>query len=325
MLSRVANHTYWLGRYLERAEDMARTMSVHDHMLMDLSEFDRSSTWYQLIAVNSNEELFAEHFSTPSEQNIVQFLITNLDNPSSTVSALSGARYNLRACRSVLPKAMYELVNEVCLAAADVAGHSISSSQRRQFLHSVEHQLLAIAGAANGSMSYNKAFLFMRIGCFLERADMTSRILDVRSASLLNSDTTSNPTPYENSQWIAILQSLQAFQMYMSEVRRPINGPDVLNFVLKNLDHPKSFRFCVQRLESFIQRLPHKQQLQHQVKRLLDQVDAADVHQLAQDQSELHRFIDSLQLSLASIGDEISVQFFPSQEQSLEQTQEQKQ
>lgn len=324
MLSRVANHTYWLGRYLERAEDMARTMTVHDHMLMDLSEFDRSSTWYQLIAVNSNEELFAERFDTASEQNIVQFLVTNPDNPSSTVSALSGARYNLRACRSVLPKAMYELINEACLSAADVSGKSISSTQRRTFLRSIEHQLLAIAGAANGSMSYNKAFLFMRIGCFLERADMTSRILDVRSASLLNSENKSNPTPYENSQWIAILQSLQAFQMYMSEVRRPINGPDVLDFVLKNLDHPKSFRFCVQRLDSFIQRLPHKQHLQYQVKRLLEEIDAADVHQLAENQSELHQFIDSLQMSLASIGNEIGVQFFPSQEQTQEQTQEQK-
>ena len=324
MLSRVANHTYWLGRYLERAEDMARTMTVHDHLLMDLSEFDRGSTWYQLIAVNSNEELFAELYDTTSESNILQFLVTNPDNPSSTVSALSGARYNLRACRSVLPKAMYELVNEVCLAAADVSGKSISSTQRRTFLRSVEHQLLAIAGATNGSMSYNKAFLFMRIGCFIERADMTSRILDVRSANLLKSENVSNPTPYENSQWIAILQSLQAFQMYMSEVRRPINGPDVLDFVLKNLDHPKSFRFCIQRLDSFIQRLPHKQQLQHQVKRLLEKVDSADVHQLAQDQSELHQFIDSLQISLASIGNEIGVQFFPSQEQTQEQTQEQK-
>lgn len=324
MLSRVANHTYWLGRYLERAEDMARTMTVHDHLLMDLSEFDRGSTWYQLIAVNSNEKLFAEHYDEPTVKNIVQFLITDLNNPSSTVSALSGARYNLRACRSVLPKAVYELINEVCLASADVADKSISSTQRRSFLHTTEHQLLAIAGAANGSMSYNKAFLFMRIGCFLERADMTSRILDVRSASLLSTQNTANPTPYENSQWIAILQSLQAFQMFMSEVRNPINGPDVLNFVLKNLDHPKSFRFCIQRLESFIHRLPHKQHLQHQVKRLLDKVDAADVHQLAQDQSQLHQFIDSLQISLAEIGNEIEVQFFPSQEQTLEQTQEQK-
>ncbi|MFT6302291.1 MAG: putative alpha-E superfamily protein [Granulosicoccus sp.] len=325
MLSRVANHTYWLGRYLERAEDMARTMTVHDHMLMDLSEFDRGSTWYQLIAVNSNEALFAEQFDNPSEQDILQFLVTNLENPSSTVSALSGARYNLRACRSVLPKAMYELVNEVCLAAADVSGKSISATQRRSFLNSIEHQLLAIAGAATGSMSYNKAFLFMSIGCFLERADMTSRIIDVRSADLLKSQNTSNPTPYENSQWIAILQSLQAYQMYMSEVRRPINGPDVLDFVLKNLDHPKSFRFCIQRLESFIQRLPYRPKLQHQVKRLLEEVDAADVHQLAQDQSELHQFIDSLQVSLAVIGNEFDAQFFPSQEQTQEQIQEQSQ
>ena len=329
MLSRVANHTYWLGRYLERAEDMARTMVVHDHMLMDLSEFDRASTWYQLIAINSNEKIFAEQFDSTTEQNVIPFLITSLDNPSSIVSALNGVRYNLRACRSVIPKSMYELINELCLTAAEISGRNLAASHRRSFLRSVEHQLLAIAGAANGSMSYNKAFLFMRIGCFIERADMTSRILDVRSAKLLNSENTGSLTPYENSQWIAILQSLQAFQMYMSEVRRPINGPDVLNFVLKNLDHPKSFRFCVQRLSSFIDRLPHPQHLSQQVQKLLDKVDAADVHQLAKSQTALHEFIDALQLELAAIGDEFSDYFFSVkdhiQQQSEKQTQQQNQ
>lgn len=319
MLSRVANHIYWLGRYLERAEDMARTMSVHDHLLMDLSEFDRTSTWYQLIAVNSNENIYADIYGELTEQNIIQFLVTCPDNPSSIVSTLSGVRYNLRACRSIIPKATYELINEVCLAAADVSEINIGPTQRRSFLRSAEHQLLAIAGSANGSMSYNKAFLFMRIGCFLERADMTSRILDVRSANLMNDQRDAELTPYENSQWIAVLKSLQAFQMYMSDVRRPINAPDVLNFVLKNLEHPKSFRFCVQRLGSFIQRLPNTKKLQTQVEHLLSTVDDADVHQLAKNQFELHSFIDSLQISLAEIGFDIGEHFFP----TLNQTQEQ--
>lgn len=321
MLSRVANHTYWLGRYLERAEDMARAMVVHDHMLMDLTDADRAAIWHQLVAINGNEHAFAELFDSATERNVMHFLITSPDNPSSIVNTLSAARYNLRACRSVIPKAMYELVNEVCLAAADVSGSPIDSSLSRSFLRRVEHSLLAVAGAANGSMSYNKTFLFMRIGCFLERADMTSRILDVRCAKLLGNTSTAGLTPYENTQWIAILQSLQAFQMYMSEVRRPINGPDVLNFVLKNQEHPKSFRFCVQRLESFIHRLPHAPQLHEKVEQLINEVDKADVLELARNQTELHQFIDGLQISLAAIAIDINENFFPIQEQTQEQTQ----
>lgn len=322
MLSRVANHTYWLGRYLERAEDMARTMLVHDRMLMDLSEVDRTPTWYQLIIVNSNEKLYAETYDEVTEQNVLAFLVTNTENYSSIVSALDGVRYNLRACRSIIPKGMYALVNELCLSVATVSHDNVTHAERRDFLLSVEHQLLAIAGAANGSMSYNKAFLFMRIGCFLERADMTSRILDVRSANLLTDQESVSLTPYENSQWIAILQSLQAFQMYMSEVRRPINGPDVLNFVLKNMDHPKSFRFCVQRLESFIARLPNTKPLQKQVDALLKQVDRADVHRLAKNQADLHEFMDSLQIQLADIGVNFSDHFFPVTEIVLSQEDE---
>jgi len=319
MLSRVANHTYWLGRYLERAEDMARTMTVHDHMLMDLSEIDRKSTWYQMIAVNSNQSLFAKHYDEPTEKNILQFLVTSPDNPSSIVSALDGARYNLRACRSLIPKALYGLINELCLSAGDLSGSSIGAAERRRFLREVEHKLLAISGAASGSMSYNTAFLFMRIGCFLERADMTSRIIDVRSANLLKNEEGGGLTPYENSQWAAILQSLQAFQMYMSSVRRPIHGPEVLNFVLKNHEHPRSFRFCVQRLASFIERLPNTERFHSKVDHLLHKVDEADVRLLAKNQSELHQFIDELQIALHTIADDINTQYFPTQEQVQEQ------
>lgn len=323
MLSRVANHIYWLGRYLERAEGMTRTMSVHDQMLMDLSELERTHTWYQLIAINSNEQIFAEHFDEPTEQNVLQFLTSSLDNPSSITSILAGVRYNLRACRSIIPRSLYELANEVCLEAADVSGGNVTHAQRRTFLRNVERQLLAISGAASGGMSRNEAFLFMRIGQVIERADMTSRILDVRSANLLRNQDAQSLTPYENTQWVAILQSLKAYQMYMSEVRRPINGPDALNFVLKNLEHPKSIRFCIQRLAGFIGRLPGTDDLQKQVAQLLDTVDQADVHQLAKDQIELHEFMDSLQIALSEIGNNFSAHFFPAPEQEIVQVQEQ--
>lgn len=314
MLSRVANHVYWLGRYLERAEGMTRTMSVHDQMLMDLSEFERTPTWYQLIAINSTEQIFAEHFEELTEQNVLQFLTTSLDNPSSIASTLAGVRYNLRACRSIVPKSMYELANQVCLDAADVSNNNVTHAKRRSFLRSVELQLLAVSGATSGGMSRNEAFLFMRIGQVIERADMTSRILDVRSANLIRNQTAESLTPYENTQWVAILQSLKAFQMYMSETRRPINGPEVLNFVLKNLEHPKSVRFCIQRLGGFIERLPGTDDLQLQVARLLTKVDHADVHQLAKDQVELHQFLDSLQIALSQISDSFGTHFFPKPE-----------
>jgi len=319
MLSRVASNTFWLGRYLVRAEDLARTMTVHDQLLMDLSEYDSASTWYQLIAVNSSEELFSQQFSERTEENILHFLITSLDNPSSIVSSLAGARYNLRACRSILSRVMYELINELCLEAADLSHDKVSASQRRLFLRQVEHQLLAASGAANGSMSYNMAFLFMRLGGFLERADMTSRIIDVRSAYLLKSASAASLTPYENSHWVAILRSLQAFQMYMSKLRRPISAPEVLNFVLRDLEHPKSFRFNVQRILSFLQQLPNTDQLENRTRNLLEKIDNADIRLLAKDQKKLHQFIDELQVALAEIGNDIGAQYFPEQEEIQEE------
>lgn len=325
MLSRVVNHTYWLGRYLERAEDMARTMNVHDDMLMDLSEFDSASTWHQLVAINGNEDVYLKLHGPPKEKTILHFLIFSLDNPSSIASSLDGVRYNLRSCRSTIPKAMYELVNEASLSVGEMSAENMTHAQQRRYLRNLERQLLAIAGAANGCMSYNTAFLFMRIGCFLERADMTSRIIDVRSADLLKNQSIAQLSAYENSQWIAILQSLQAYQMYMSETRRPINGPDVLNFTLKNHDHPKSFRFCIQRLSAFLQRLPETASLQESVSSLLEKIDSADVRHLAKDQSELHEFMDEVQVDLGHFGQAFSDHFFPVTEPVQEQSQGQKQ
>ena len=120
---------------------------------------------------------------------------------------------------------------------------------------------------------------------------------------------------------MAILQSLQALDMFMSEVRRPINGPDVLNFVLKNREHPKSFRFCIQRLDNFLKRLPNAPELTEKVKNMLGMVDQADVFELATNQVELHEFIDRLQISLGEIAVDINDNYFPIQNQS--QTQEQ--
>jgi len=325
MLSRVASNTFWMGRYLVRAEDLARAMTVHDRMLMDLNEDDRASSWFQLVAMNSSEELFAKQLGDRTEENILHFLVTSMDNPSSIVSSLANARYNLRACRSTLSRVMYELINELCLEADDLSASRVSDAERRLFLRHVENQLLAVSGAANGSMSYNQAFLFMRLGGFLERADMTSRNIDVRSALLLNNASSEHLTAHEDLHWVAILRSLQAFQMYMSEVRRPISGPEVLNFGLRDSEHPKSFRFNVQRTLSFLEQLPNSEKLKEKASGLLEKVDSADVRLLAKNQIELHRFIDELQLALADIANDIGEQYFPAKEKEQMQEQEQSQ
>jgi len=163
------------------------------------------------------------------------------------------------------------------------------------------------------------AFLFMRLGGFLERADMTSRIIDVRSTYLLKTPTAAGLTPYENSHWVAILRSLQSFQMYMSKLRRPISAPEVLNFVLRDLVHPKSFRFNVQRIHSFLEQLPNSDQLKDRASGLLKKVDNADIRLLAKNPAELHQFIDELQVALAEIGNEICSQYFPMQEDIQEE------
>ncbi len=311
MLARDAGNVFWLSRYLERAEVMARLMTVHDNLLLDLPDVDRTAAWLPLIAINSSESLFADLYPAPTEHNLMEFLIANPDNPSSIASSINGIRYNLRSSRAIIPQSLYELINELCLSSKSKVTTGMTPINQRSLLRSIEHQLLAISGACNGSMSYNQAFLFMRMGCFLERADMTTRLIDVRSGNLLSHPDSDALTPYDNQQWLAVLKSMHASQMYLAEVRQPINGPEVLAFVLQNQEHPRSFHFCVNRLGRFVESLPSNESISEKVQALLEVVNAANIRALAQSVPDLHQFIDGLQLQLASLGSDIGDHYFP--------------
>jgi len=255
MLSRVGERVYWMARYLERVENIARLLNVHTALLMDLP-IDRGITWYTLVQIFDGEEAFKDAYDVVDESNIMQFLITDTNNSSSLLSALLAARENTRTSLDALPEETWEQVNELYLMTKE-ALPSINNRYRRQKLMlKIMTRCQTIFGILGNHMSRNTAYDFIQVGKYIERADMTSRTLDM--ATLLLSDSRSETVKkYEVILWTNLLRALSAHQMYLQDKRVSVKAKKVLNFLVNNDEFPRSLAFSVMAIGTYLQDLPN--------------------------------------------------------------------
>ncbi len=312
LLARSAENLYWLARYLERAENVARLVSTHGQLLMDLPPDSSSNGWRSLVAISGDDELFDSLHDEADETNVTHFMIAEKRNPGSLVSIASAVRANLRSVRDTLPTSLYESTNELVRRMEQDAASAGNATRRQAYLHAVEQMLLAIAGTAEGSLSRDRAWLFLRIGCHIERADMTSRILDVRSGSLMPAGAApGGRAGLAEREWVSVLRSLIAFRMYRLHVNRPVRGTHVLEYLLNDPDLPRAYRYCLDRIDTALHRLGAPEAPQTALDALRARMDAADLGALAIDRAGLHAFIDELQIGLSDVSAAIGKQFFP--------------
>jgi uncharacterized alpha-E superfamily protein len=177
MLSRVAERTYWAARYLERIENTVRLIGVYDKLMFDLPK-NVGIGWYNLITINSAEEAFNERYKIHDERNVVKFLLGDDTNPSSVTASLKFARENLRTSRDVVPAESWEMINELHLFVVENLQKGVNRSQRFNFLDGVIKSCQQIQGLMVGTMPRDVVWYFMKLGRNIERADMTTRLVD---------------------------------------------------------------------------------------------------------------------------------------------------
>ena len=227
MLSRVAENLYWLGRWTERAENTARVVGVNANLLMDLPH-GIAPGWQPLILITGSEALYRERYSDYDERSVVRFLVADANYHSSILSSLVSARENARTIRDIVPREAWEQINELYLYARDNVQTGVSKRGRHGFLKHVIETSQAIAGTMSGTMSHDAGYRFLCAGRMIERADMTSRIVDVRSASLLSQEDATSLKPFGNVQWVSVLKSLTAYQMYRRKMQVRVRREDAL-------------------------------------------------------------------------------------------------
>lgn len=308
MLSRVAENIYWLARYLERAEDTARLLSVNSNLLLDLPRSTKLG-WSEIIAITGNDQLFDELYPNRDEASVLSFICGDLRYPGSILSSLMAARENLRTTRDVIPREIWEEINQLYLSVREQVDAGITPRKRDAFLNRVIRSCQTVNGLIEGSLSYTQVRTFLMLGRQLERADMTTRIIDVRSANLLPR-TPGELTPFENLQWMSVLKSLTGYQMYRQHVRLRIRGPDVLRFLLQDRRFPRAVGTCLERFANAASSLPRHEQVLEVVETCRQHLAAADIMLLASEPSRLHAFVDDIQLDFIEMHDAIAATYF---------------
>lgn len=306
MLSRVASNMFWMARYLERAENTARIINVNSHLLMDLPRTVKLG-WDPILEILSVREGFYSSYDEADEHNVVKYVVTDKDNPSSIINSLTQARENARTIREILPAECWEQINSLYLSAMQSRQSMLGRRRRYESLNSVVHFNQAITGLLSSTMTHDEGYAFLRLGRNLERGDMTTRIIDVRSATLLP-ELGQDQSAFDNIQWMGVLKSMSAYQMYRREMRLRINRPDVLKFLLQEARFPRSLLHTLKQVKTLLQELPRHENAIPPVDKLQSQLLDAKPQSLKQE--SLHEFIDEMQLGLINIAGKIRETYF---------------
>ena len=306
MLSRVANNIYWMARYIERAENTARLINVNTHLVLDMPRKVQLG-WEPIVEMTTGREAFFEHYDEADERSVIKFLVTDRNNSGSIMSSLEMARANGRTIRDIIPTEAWEQVNALCLEAKSGTNQALGRRNRFGYLRSVILGSQTMTGLLSGTMPHDEGYAFLRLGRNLERADMTTRIIDVRSATLLP-DASDELSTFDNLQWIAVLKSLTAYQAYRRQVRLRIRRQDVLKFLLHSTEFPRAFRHSIDEVENCLQTLPRSDAPLQRITDLQTTLGSAQPDKLKQER--LHEFLDQLQLGLMGVHTAVSGTYF---------------
>lgn len=305
MLSRVAERLYWMSRYLERAEDTARIVSAYNHLIMDIPKGAEPS-WDIMVDILDAQSHFQRRFRTVNEQNVLKLLVSDDSAPCSIPYAIQAARENVRTSRDVLPEEAWELVNELSLFAQDVAPQSVGRRNRHAFLAEVVSRCQTINGLLLSTLSRDHTYRFIKLGRMLERADMTTRMVDVGAGDIV--DRAGRFSTIDPLLWGTLLQALSAGSAYRREKGPLVDRNAVVNFVFLDTLFPRSVKFCIKGIGEELAGLNHHEEAMRLVDRAWRNLNPLTNQDVSQ--AELHSFIDDFQQQLNEIHGVIQESWF---------------
>ncbi|MEX1032321.1 MAG: alpha-E domain-containing protein [Cellvibrionaceae bacterium] len=313
MLSRVAQRVYWLGRYMERLENTARLINVNTNLLLDLPR-GTNLGWSTLLDITGSHEEFERKQVKEEEINIIRFLVSDLSNSISIMSSLNKARENGRTTREIIPTEAWELINDLYFYVKENAAKSVARKNRQRLLRHIIQHSQQFTGVLTGTMSHTSAYDFIRLGRNLERADMTTRIIDVGTVNLVTNPKNSagkgdSLEPFINILWMSVLQSLSAYQMYRQHVQDRVNGEDVVMFTLQDGEFPRSVFSCLAQIKVCLRGLPKGKAALHALALVEERIIDANLPEILE-QGKLHDFIDDVQLDIASLHEAVARSWF---------------
>ncbi len=309
MLSRVADSIYWLNRYVERAENVARFVDVNINLLLDSPI--AAQQWEPLVYTTGDQHFFQQHYGEPTADNVIQFLTFDHTYPNSIISCVTAARENARSVREIISSEMWEQINDFYFMVKD-ASQGPHLSALSDFFAKVKLASHLFAGVMDSTMSHNEGWHFGHIGRMLERADKTARILDVKYFILLPS-VKDVGTPLDELQWIALLKSTSGYEMYRKCQHR-ITPQGIASFLILDREFPRSIQSCLIHAERSLHRITGgtpgiwRNPVERALGKLRAELDYITIEEI--NQQGLHEFLDQLEISLNDIGTKMFELFF---------------
>jgi len=330
MLSRVAESIYWMNRYVERAENVARFIHVNLNLELDMPESAAGASigqWQPLIWTTGDEKLFAANYSEFTRNNVIRFLTFDVKNPNSIISCIRIARENARSVREAISSEMWIVLNRFYLMMHAPEAPQRAAADPHTFYTDVKTAASLFVGETMGTMSHGEGWHFGRMGALLERADKTSRILDVKYYILLP-QLESVGMPIDTLQWAALLKSASALEMYRKRYNS-ITPRLVAEFLLLDREFPRSLVFCLTKSEESLRFITGSRPdtfanpAEQRLGRVLGELHYAHMAEIIK--SGLHEYIDSVQNRLNQVDDAMYHTFFEIRKESPAMAQSQTQ
>ena len=316
MLAREADAMFWIGRYVERAEATARIVDVQYHSelegafpLAETGESNPSALWGPILAISGDADLFAALYADNQvERNVLDFFAFCRDHPNSITSCVSRARENARGVRELISSEMYESLNMFFLEVTRWNVDKILDTSPHSYFSQVKSASQLFHGVTARTMPRDEAWAFLDCGMFLERADKTARILDVKYHILLG-DAEIGGT-LDQHQWIAVLKSVGAFEAFRKANRLGITPGKVVSYLVRNPAFPASIAYAITRLDRALRHIGGTKGLpaSNRAERLVGRL-RADLSFITTDEiieQGLHQFLDQVQGRCIEIGNAIS-------------------
>ena len=309
MLSRTADHLYWMARYIERAENMARVLDVTYSMsLVPNAAQSEAALWLPALEISGNVAAYEAEFGDINAADMIHYLAMDFNNPSSIYNALRNARENARAVRVAMTSETWENINALWLEFDQFRGQDLAQNGLREFCDWVKARSHLFRGVCFGTMLRDDAFRFVRLGTFIERADNTARLLDVKYHLLLpEEEEVGGAVDYY--EWSAVLRSVSAFQAYQKIFSDTIVPWRVAELLVIRRDMPRSLHACLDEINAILEQLSSNRHTE--CRRLAGELHAKLRYGKMQDifQRGLHEFLTDFIDSNNQLGTEIQRAF----------------
>ena len=309
MLSRVAHSLYWMARYIERAENVARIVDVNLQLLLDIRHLDEkglAAYWLPIVQATGDEAEFFKQHPHATGHTVTEFLVFSMENPNSIVSSICSARENARMVRDQITLELWEELNRLYWFVKTPTARQVWKDSSSDFFQQIKAGSLHIIGLTDATLLHNEGWWFAQVGKFLERADKTSRILDLRYQSLPEKGAPKLINQTDALEWSAILRSCSAWDAYKSIHGAEVHPRLVADFLLLSEDFPRSVEFCVMELNRALRHISgvaegkFTNDAEKLAGRLVAELQFGTIDEIFD--AGLHDYIDLLQLKLNNIG-----------------------